>query len=498
MISARIPIAVLFCLLAGCQTADYALTGQPGRLDVPFCDTEQAAPYQANNACETSQVGMVDAAPEVSVTDTRRLTSAHASEAQTVTFIEDAEQPELALPNDPDDSTLTLADFEQMALENNPTLAEASARAEAARGRWLQAGLYPNPVIGYSAEEMGDEGTAGQQGGFVGQEFVTGGKLWLNRAVASQEVTRAEQELAAQQLRVQTDVRTSFYEVLVAQQRIELTENLVQTAENAIELTEKLLKGQQASRVDLLRTQVEANTIRIQLENARNRHQAAWRTLAAVVGASDLPLTTLSGDVEEAGPGLEWEDALARLLTESPELAAATADAEAARWATERARVEWIPNVGVQAGLQHNNASGDNIVGVQVAVPLPLFDRNQGNIVAADAQLVAAERTVERIRLGLHARLAGVFRRYGTARQQVKKYGVDILPDAKETLDLVTSGYQQGELTYLDLLTAQRTYFQSNLAYLDSLLELRLAREQIDGLLLSESLKTPTGQQENP
>jgi outer membrane protein TolC len=86
--------------------------------------------------------------------------------------------------------SLALADVEQMALQNNPSLAQAYARVEAARGIWLQVGLYPNPVAGYVAEEMGDEGTAGLQGGFIGQQLVTAGKLRLNRQVACQEVNR--------------------------------------------------------------------------------------------------------------------------------------------------------------------------------------------------------------------------------------------------------------------------------------------------------------------
>jgi cobalt-zinc-cadmium efflux system outer membrane protein len=157
-----------------------------------------------------------------------------------------------------------------------------------------------------------------------------------------------------------------------------------------------------------------------------------------------------------------------------------------------------VPNVGVQATVQHDNASGDDVAGVQVALPLPLFNRNQGNIIAADSQLVAAQRNVERVRLNLQSRLAEVFRRYASAGQQVEKYRGTILPDAKETLDLVASGYQQGEFSYLNLLTAQRTYFQSNLAYLESLLQLKSAQVQIEGLLLNESLNGSSEQRGKP
>jgi cobalt-zinc-cadmium efflux system outer membrane protein len=391
---------------------------------------------------------------------------------------------------------LTLSDLEQMALQNNPTLSQAQARVRAARGVWQQVGLYPNPVAGYAAEEMGDAGTAGKQGGFIGQEFVTGGKLRLNRQVACQEVIRLQQELAAQQFRVLTDVQTGFYDVLVAQRTIELADRLVKIAEEGVQTAEALMKAKEGSRVDILQARVERNTAKIMYDNARNRHQGVWRRLAAVVGMPDMAPAQLAGNIEDTGLPLRWEDALSRVLSESPELAAAAAEVQTAQWTTQRARVEWIPNVGVQATVQHDNASGDDVAGVQVALPLPLFNRNQGNIVAADSRLIAAQRNVERVRLNLQRRLAEVFQRYANARQQVEKYRGTILPDAKETLDLVASGYQQGEFSYLNLLTAQRTYFQSNLAYLESLLELKSAHAEVEGLLLNESLGSISGQRE--
>jgi cobalt-zinc-cadmium efflux system outer membrane protein len=127
----------------------------------------------------------------------------------------DNNQPPLSLPMASDSAPtnaaapaeLSLHSLEQIALSNNPAIARAEARVRALRGKWVQAGLPPNPTAGYLATEMGNEGKAGQQGGYVGQDFITGGKLRLNRAVIAQEILRAEQVQAAMQLRVQTDVR---------------------------------------------------------------------------------------------------------------------------------------------------------------------------------------------------------------------------------------------------------------------------------------------------
>ena len=93
-------------------------------------------------------------------------------------------------------ASVTLAELEEMAERCNPTLAQAAARAQC-----LQVGLYPNPVVGYLGSEIGNSGRAGQQGGFIGQEVVTAGKLRLNRAVAGQEIHQAEYAWATQRFR---------------------------------------------------------------------------------------------------------------------------------------------------------------------------------------------------------------------------------------------------------------------------------------------------------
>lgn len=403
-------------------------------------------------------------------------------------------QPESAEPLPPgfvsseSQPSLTLRELEAMALANNPSLSQSSAQIAAARGEWVQVGLAPNPIAGYQAAEIGDEGRAGQQGGFVGQEVVTGHKLRLSRAVAAQDINVAEQRLATQRYRVLNDVRISFYEVLIAQRRREITQELVSVGQRAVDTADVFLKRGEANRADLLQARVEASSARILLENSRNDFIAAWRRLGAVVGSPDLRPGPLSGDLDADLGEIGYEDAKARLLAESPELAAAQARLDRARAAVQRAFAERVPNVDLQASVQHDNATDDNIVGVQVGVPIPIWNRNQGGIRRAQAELAAAQSDIERVELDLQQRLAASYRQYANAKQQVEAYTREILPDAKSSLELVTSGYTQGEFGYLMLLTSQRTFFQTNLSYLESLRQLREARAMVEGLLLRDSL----------
>jgi cobalt-zinc-cadmium efflux system outer membrane protein len=387
---------------------------------------------------------------------------------------------------------LALADLEQMAIASNPSVARAAALVEAARGNWIQQGLPPNPNVGYEGQQIGSGGRAEQDGVFVEQEIIRGGKLGLNRQVAAQEWARREQELAAQQQRVVTDVRIAYYQVLVAERQQKLTGELLGIANEAAKVADDLLRGKEVGRADVVQAQLEVGNAEILAQNALNRYSAAWRTLATVIGNPELPPQQLEGNIEDNRHELTWEQSRERLLTSSPEIAAAMAEIERARWALQRAMVEKTPNVTV-AGLvnwRDNGIDGDPDGAVTVGVPLPLWNRNQGGIVQARGQVAAAERALDQLELSLENRLAPVFERYSNALGQVNKYRMQLLPAAQQSLDLVRRLYQAGETPYLNLLTAQRSFSQTNVNYLESLRELRAAETEIEGLLLIGSLES--------
>lgn len=390
---------------------------------------------------------------------------------------------------EPEREGLGLGDAEQLALANNPALAAAEASVAAARGNWHQVGLRPNPVVGYSGEEIGDDGTAGKQGAFVGQRFITSGKLRLNREVAAHEIDRAEQQWWAWQQRVLTDVRIAFYDALIAQRRLTMTQELLKASESAVQVAQQLVDAQETGRADVLQATIELNTIRIQFRKALNADIAAWRNLTAVIGRSDMPRQPVRGNIEGVRRDISWQDALARVLSESPEIAAAHAERERAGWAVDRAWAERHPNVDARVSVHKDNTTGDTIAGVELAMPLALHNRNQGGIARAEAELSAAQHRVEKLELRLRQRLAAVYRHYADGRYEVDKFTKEIRPAAKESMELVAKAYAAGESNYLALLTAQRTYFRTNLAYVESLRQLWAASLEIDGLLLTGSLK---------
>jgi outer membrane protein, heavy metal efflux system len=399
-------------------------------------------------------------------------------------------EPAMPAPEPPYVSLgMTLGECESLAEHNNPTLTQAAARIEAARAECVQVGLYPNPRIGYQATEINDERQAGQQGGYVGQEIVTNGKLQRNRELAAQAVHQLEWAWQSQRGRVINDVRRAFYDVLVAQRTLELSEQLVRIGQEGIRAAEGLLKAKEVSRVDVLQARIEADSAQILAQKAHNRYAAAWRNLAVVAGVPDLMPAPLLGDLQNGLSLLTWDAEVSRVLSESPVAAEAHCGIAKAQASLARECAQRIPNIDLQFGAQYDNATRDAIAGVQAGVPVPLFNRNQGNIRRAQADLSAAHAEVRRVELELQQRLAVAFEQYQNARCQVEKYAGEILPNAQTSLDLVAAGYRQGEFNYITLLTAQRTFFQVNLAYVDSIRDLRTAIVAIEGNLLSDSLQ---------
>lgn len=396
-----------------------------------------------------------------------------------------------------------LAALEQMALQCNPTLVQAGAKLDAARGRTLQAGLYPNPIVGYTSEEVGQNGTAGQQGIFVDQVIVTGRKLQLNRAKFSQEITQAEWQTIAQQYRVLNSVRMQFYEVLLRERLREVRADLMKIADDGVRTTEEMVNVGQANRSDMLQARIEARRQRVALQAALARYDAAWRELAAVVGNRQLAATPLDGDLEADPAPLDWDTALAHLLEASPEVQIARAETTRSQFGLQRERVEPIPNVNLRAGTTYSFDTRNQLALVEVGVRLPIWNRNQGNICAAQAELGRALAEVPRVELKLQERLARTFARYRTAIAVVEgfrgrtledgSHEPGTLDDAEETYTQYRDAFAKRRAAYPQVLIAQRDYFQSRVEYVEALAELRRVEVAIRGLLLVGGLEEPPG-----
>jgi outer membrane protein, heavy metal efflux system len=317
---------------------------------------------------------------------------------------------------------------------------------------------------------------------------VTAGKLKKNRAIEAWDMQRLSWDAEAQRMRVLNDLKIRYYELLGAQQAVALSQDLVRIATEGYETTDRLSRAQQASRKDLLQAKVQMNTVRLNLREAEHRYDSAWSALAVLVGVPDLERAPVVGILAEETPDLDWDECWTQLEAQSPQLQAALARVQFAWSELARESVEAIPNLNVQVVAERDRATNSSTVSTLLSVPVPVFNRNQGNIHRANAEIRQANAEFERVRLVLEDLLNDAFRRYKIARDQVASLRGEIVPDAQETLQLTTQGYKQGEFGILEVLAARQTYFESSLAYVEALTELQKVTTEIQGLQLTGGL----------
>lgn len=396
-------------------------------------------------------------------------------------------------------SGLTLEQLEQMAMAHNPTLAQAQAGIRSAQGRVRQAGFWPNPSVGYTSSEIrGGSFNGGEQGFFVQQQVLLGGKLRLRQNVFKQEQKQAEVELDEQHLRVENGVRIAFYQSLAAQQMVELRQKLNALAQDALQTTQQLFNVGQADQPDGLQAQVEADEAQLALVNAQQERQRAWSVLAATVGQPQLPLTPLQGDLENT-PALDSEQTIETILRDSPAVKIAQLGVARAQAELARARREVVPDLTLRAGYQQDRelleATGRPVGGIgfaEAGINIPLFNRNQGNITAAGSDIDRAQREVERVALVLRQQAAPLLQSYTTSRTIADRYRTHTLPSAQKAYTLYLAKYHQGGAAYPQVLIAQRTFFRLQADYVGALENVWTNAIALQGFLLTDGLDQPS------
>ena len=375
-----------------------------------------------------------------------------------------------------------------MTVDRHPRLAQVAWATETARGRAVQAGLYPNPTLSVTGDELGDRTGPGGiwTAPYFSQEIVTGNKLGLSKAAALKEVDQATLTVVSERYRIFTDVRQNFFEVVTLQRRAEILGELIGLAEKSVENANKLMNAKEGSELDVVQLEVDLERYRADLEATNKTLPTAHRRLVASVGVNDLPYTAVVGDLDTPLPDYDLERLRAYVLGIHPEIRSAQVGVERAQLVLKRATVEPIPNVTVGAGYvrQNQNKSDDWVIAA--SMPVPLWNRNQGNIFAAKAQVGEAINEVGRVENDLVNRLATSFATYAAARKRAEKYKATILPKAERSYQLSLKAYQGGQFEYLRVLQAQRAVAEVRLEYLRSLGEMWRAASEIAGLMLED------------
>lgn len=391
--------------------------------------------------------------------------------------------PEPSVP----DHEITLDELEQLASTHNPAIKQAIAAASRANGIRQQVGLKPNPTVGYFADEIGDNDAAGLHGAFLSQTIVTGGKLIANRRVLGHDVEAMRWRVEAQRVRVLADVRTRFFEALAARKQIELAQDFRTVAEKGVSIAKDRL-DRDGTLPDLMQAEIQLSEVDLLIKRSDLKLNAIWKELVSIVGIPNLAPLKPTGDLRLPRMNRNFEETYQQIVDESPLLLAALQEVCRTRANLNRQKMQSRPNLTGQLGVGHDDSTGDEFVNLQLSMPIPVHNANQGNIRAAYAAYCEATQNVQRIKMQIRQDLAGVVQDYEVAEATAEQYETTILPKAKDSLDLITASQEAGEFDFLRVLTARKSLFDANQKYVLALSDLAAANTRIQCLLLSGGL----------
>jgi cobalt-zinc-cadmium efflux system outer membrane protein len=364
----------------------------------------------------------------------------------------------------PTGQPLTLADLEQLALQNSPVVKQAAADVQAARGTMIQAGLMPNPEAGFQSDQINSGtgiSTRGQNGGYVGWLLKTAGKLRLARLVESMNYLNAEVALRRAQIDVTTQVRQGYFAVLVAQQGIVLNRALAEFSGDIYQAQLALVQSGEQAGYEPLQSYVLAVQARGTLVQARNRYLSAWRQLAAVLNQPLMPPTEVAGRADAPAPLFNFDELKDLMMANHTDLATAQNTILRERYQLQLAKVTPIPDLRYQMYIEKDWSQPpfNTQVGIQAGGQLPVFDRNQGNRLNAQANLARALQEPQRVTNDLSGRLAEAWERYSNNKVLVEYYRNQAIPNQVRVYRGTFQRFRQdaARINYNDVVIAQQT-----------------------------------------
>lgn len=378
------------------------------------------------------------------------------------------------------DGPLTLDAALSLAAAGNFDLAAAGREVDASEGSVMQARTIPNPVLEATMEDVRKDTRATTA--TVGMPLELGGKRAARITAAERGRDVAQAELGSLRADLRAGVIAAFFAVLVAQERVALATGSVDIAAGGVRVASRRVAAGKVPPLEETRARVEQANAELELAEATAELQAARAALAGFWGSASPQFTEARGDLDTL-PSRPGPAALQAVLDQSPLLQARLRE-EARRAAlvdVERSRQ--YPDVTVSVGAKRDNDANRSMAVLGVAVPLPLFDRNQGNLYEAlrRADKARDETLATRIRLANALQQASA--QLSVSRASAQTLKDTVLPAAQQAYDAATRGFEAGKFGFLDVLDAQRTLFQARLRYLGVLSRTYASAAAIDRIL---------------
>ena len=384
---------------------------------------------------------------------------------------------------------LTLQKAIDLALDSNLDLAVARREIEATQGQVIQGQARPNPELAYSLEDQ--RAATRTQSVQINLPVEMGGKRAARITAAERGRDIAVEELNLRRVEIRAAVVAAFFETLAAQERAALAQASVDLAKRATDAVAKRVAAGKVSPVEETKARVAEAGVRVELAQAQSEQRSARARLASLLGANPPRFTQVAGSVDDL-PNVPSLDDIQQRLSASSALRRAQLEIERRRSLADVERSKQTPDVTVSLGVKRPNELARNQLMLGISVPLPLFDRNQGNLLEALKREDKARDELQALNLRLNTELLQARERLASVRGEIDILQREVLPGAKSAYDAATVGFGYGKFNYLEVLDAQRTYFAAKSQYLKALADAHRAAADMDRVIgASEPTTTP-------
>jgi cobalt-zinc-cadmium efflux system outer membrane protein len=383
--------------------------------------------------------------------------------------------------------SITLREAMAYALMHNPDLKAFSFELRAVEARALQAGLLPNPRLRAEVEEFGG---AGERSGFdsaetaieLGQLIELGGKRDKRIHLASLDEERTRWDYESVRLDVMLEVTRAYVAVLAAQERVVLSEKLLDVARKAQSAVAQRVEAGKDPPVEELRANVALSKSEIEAKKTTNALATARRKLAAAIGCQTVDFDEATGEFYTAPPVPSIDD-LAEAIAGSPDLERWAAEERKRRAAVDLEKAKATSDVTVSGGVRYFEEGDDTAFVVGVALPIPLFNRNQGGIEEAMENLAKAREQYKAAKIKHTAALDAALNELAGAYEEVAALQSNVLANAERAFDTAYQGYEEGKFDYLYVLDTQRTLFETRAQYIDAVETYHQTRARVERLM---------------
>ena len=391
--------------------------------------------------------------------------------------------------------TLNLTTAINQALQGSPMLASAQANLSAAEGNERQAKAFSNPEIGFEAENLAGSGAyrgtdAAEYTYSISQKIELGGKRTFRRDQASAERLAISKDAQTARLDIIRSVTILYGDVLAAQEKLKLAEARENLSKEVLNNVSQRVDAARDPLIYKSQADIAFATAKLEYQNNQRQLQLAKRKLAAMWGESSLPYPLeISTLTSVTAP--QSLDIYQSRLSLNPDLQRHEDLRTAKEAAFRLEKTQNIPDPSFSIGLRDFRETGHQAVVAGVSLPIPVFNRNQGNIVRAAAEITQAEQSNRQAHLNAEQTLHEAWLDWQTAHAEATELQSRIIPSAAEALRLSRQGYERGRFSFLEVLNAQRTLADAETQRINAL-QRQLTAKAIVEQLTAVSISTST------